>query len=69
MLHDYENQMIDSMFYELEITEKNTMVSIKFSDFDMASNYLKSIMNGLETFCSTTSHHIENKVKYLIKFK
>ena len=68
MLHNYENQMIDSMFYELEIAERNTNTSVKFSNFDMASNYLKSIMDGLTTFCYTTSHHIDNQVKYL-KFK
>jgi len=50
MLVKYENETINSMFYELDY-DKN-----KFSNFEMLSNYVILIIKGLNDFFSISDY-------------
>ena len=59
MLSKYENDTIESMFYEFDDQEK-------FCNFEALSNYNDSIIKGLVGFFSTSDHNHDTEKVNLI---
>ena len=68
MLKTYEYDTIASMFYELDLNklQQSEAVKIKWSNFDMALDYLYSVLNGLNNFYFTSTYHVSNNVNILL---